>query len=83
MATAMASPYYGSVFGQCGRIMRVGQLWRHNDPRRLRVVKIVALHHATQVAHVENVTTQKRSTIPFVDFTIGREGWSLEREVIR
>lgn len=66
-----------------GRIVRVGQIWRSNDPRELRAVRILDIPpDATpeSKAFVQNVVTGKTSSITLRNFTIGTRGWSLERE---
>lgn len=62
-----------------GRTIALGQVWRHNDPRRLRAVRIVDVDEGLLVAFGKNIVTGKITKIPFRQFTVGREGWSLER----
>lgn len=69
---------------QQGRRLRVGQVWVSNDPRKLRAVRIVALHPIDPDVDVivENVVTRKRTTIDAKHFTTGSRGWSLMKDVL-
>jgi len=70
--------------------IRIGQLWRSNDPRNARTVKITRIlnyvtgHVRNHVVnpqdkvHVENVMTRKTSVIRANNFTSGTRGWSRE-----
>jgi hypothetical protein len=61
-----------------GRIVRVGQVWRSNDRRRLKAVRILGIDHAAQIVLASNVLTCHVSEIALRNFTIGSRGWSLD-----
>jgi hypothetical protein len=57
--------------------LRVGQVWRSNDPRILRGVRILGF--GPFGAHVENIVTRRQTNIRLDQFCTGTRGWSLER----
>lgn len=61
-----------------GRTLRVGQVWRSNNPRTLSGVRIKALlfFHV----YVEDLLTGLPRYMLTSRFTIGPEGYSLEKE---
>lgn len=72
------------IAGLHGRVLRAGQIWQSNDPRRLRAVRVVQfLEHPQDEFDVvvENVQTGKQSIIDARNFTVGQRGWSLMKEV--
>jgi hypothetical protein len=75
--TSLPIDAVGHAIGH-GRILRVGQVWRSNDPRRLKAVRILDIVTELRIAEVENILTGKRSLIALQAFTIGSRGWSLE-----
>lgn len=62
-----------------GRTIRPGQIWRSNDPRRFRGIRILEVFDDFTVL-VCNIVTRHVSTIAAAHFTIGQRGWSLERD---
>ena len=62
-----------------GRSLRPGQLWRSNDARRFRIVRILRVDLARDSALVMNIVTKVQSDISLRAFTIGTRGWSLEK----
>jgi membrane protein implicated in regulation of membrane protease activity len=62
-----------------GRIVREDQIWRANDPRRLKAVRVLAVSGPGGWALVVNLVTGVISAIALKAFTIGSRGWSLER----
>jgi hypothetical protein len=70
---------YASIPLSFGRRLLIGQVWRSNDPRRLRGVEILDVDADLQQAIVLNIVNGVVSHMPFSRFTIGRDGWSLER----
>jgi hypothetical protein len=60
-----------------GRIVRVGQIWRSNDPRRFKGIRILGVGD-DQVVRVINILTGTISQIALRSFTVGSRGWSLE-----
>jgi hypothetical protein len=64
-----------------GRVLYMGQIWRSNDPRRLRGVRIIDFDLVRRVVVVGNIVTNKLSEVPIARFTIGREGYSLEQDI--
>jgi hypothetical protein len=66
------------VKAQHGRVVRAGQLWRTNDPRRFRIVRVEKLD--LTCATVRNIVTGQVARIKYEGFTIGVRGMSLERE---
>lgn len=80
-------PNWGLAVGH-GRVLRLGQVWQHNDPRVLRAVRIIAiLQDACYPYGVHciciNVQTGRESWIATHNFTVGQRGWSLLKEVHR
>lgn len=67
------------IYTKHGRIVRVGQIWRSNDPRRFRGVRVLTSYSLTHVK-VENIVNGVVSFIALKNFTIGTRGWSLEKE---
>lgn len=61
-----------------GRVVRVRQLWRSNDPRRFRIVQVLGFEAGAVC--VQNIVTGKISFIALENFTIGTRGYSLEKE---
>lgn len=59
-----------------GRTLKINQLWRSNDARRFRIVRILAIGSFN--ALVQNIVTGKTSDIHLQHFTVGPRGWSLE-----
>jgi len=68
---------------QHGRRVRLGQIWRSNDPRRFRGVRVVGVtssEASETVVHCEDLTTKRPTIILLRSFTVGTRGWSLEKE---
>lgn len=62
-----------------GRRLRVGQVWRSNDPHCLRGVRIIELRNVTKIAFARDIVTGRKYVITFAEFTVGPGGWSLEK----
>lgn len=60
-----------------GRTLIKDQLWRSNDARRFRIVRILHVH--ADHVYVMNILTKHTSNIDRRAFTIGVRGWSLEQ----
>ena len=79
--------YYtrGGVQATHGRIVREGQIWRSNDPRRFRGVGIIGFRFGRQNLMVEAVgitAPHIKTLISINSFTVGPRGWSLEKEAV-
>lgn len=66
------------MIGLHGRRIRIGQVWRSNDPRRFAGIRVVGFEG--QNVHAENIVTKRPTTIALTSFTVGTRGWSLEQE---
>lgn len=69
------------VLAKHGRVVRIGQIWRANDTRRLRGVRVISIDVARRRVAASDIVSQRAATIPLRNFTTGRDGWSLEKEV--
>lgn len=75
------------LYASHGRHVRAGQIWRSNDPARIRGVRILGFAPApwwsTQVAvKAEDLVTGRLTFIALDLFTVGPRGWTLEKESI-
>lgn len=70
-----------------GRVLRIGQVWRSNDPRRLRAVRLTCFVPECNVKEggsmwcfllaVTDIVSGRKSYLKPEAFTIGWNGWSL------
>lgn len=62
--------------------LRVGQVWRSNDDRNFRGVRILKLYNGTgrDFVLVENIITKRKTMLHRSSFRTGVRGWSLEQE---
>jgi hypothetical protein len=74
--TSLPIDAVGHAIGH-GRIVRIGQIWRSNDPRRFKGIRILSIGD-DQVVRVINILTGTISRIALRSFTVGSRGWSLE-----
>lgn len=63
-----------------GRTVRVGQVWRANDPRRLKAVRVLGIDDEHHVVVALNLRTFHVTEIALTSFTVGSRGWSLEQQ---
>lgn len=63
-----------------GRVVRVGQIWRANDTRRLRGMRVCAISPLKQRVYGKDIVSGREVLVPLRNFTTGRDGWSLEQE---
>lgn len=60
----------------------VGQVWRSNDTRNIRAVRVEDIM-TTGYVGVRNVVTGKTTWIHVDNFRPGARGWSLDKDVTR
>lgn len=61
------------------RLISDGQIWRCSDPRRFRLVRVVAVLRRRVI--VMNIVTGMLTRLDRKAFCTGPRGWSLERQV--
>lgn len=59
--------------------LKVGQVWRSNDSREIRAVRIISLGNTHAVC--ENVLTGVRTVIKRDSFRTGSRGFSLDKDI--